>query len=62
MDFKQWLFEVGMGVGVGSGMSPLQQRPMPTAMPTYYADIDVEKDPRNQNGQLPPVTRKKKKK
>lgn len=51
-----------MGVGVGSGMSPLQQRPMPTAMPTYYADIDVEKDPRNQNGQLPPVTRKKKKK
>ncbi len=63
MNFKKWLIEVGMGGGgPGGGMDPPKQDP--TAMPGAFADYhsDDERDPQDQNGQLPPVAKKKKKK
>lgn len=59
MGFRQWLLEVGMGGGgVGSGMTPPLQRPEPTAMVDYLGS--GHKDPRNQDGRLPPVKTKRK--
>jgi len=57
MDFKSWLVEVGMGGGgVGSGMTPPLQRPDVTAMADYHGKEQT--DPRDPNGQLPPVKKK----
>jgi hypothetical protein len=61
MNFKKWLVEVGMGGGgAGGGMEPVKQDP--TAMPGAFSDYHSEDqtDPANQNGQLPPVKKKKK--
>lgn len=60
MEFKKWLAEVGMGGGgPGGGMSPPLQRPDLSAMHDYHGDAD--KDPKNQNGKLPPVKKRAKK-
>jgi hypothetical protein len=60
MTFKIWLAEVGMGGGgVGSGMPPPLQRPSTTAMKDYHGE--EHKDPKNQNGKLPPVKKRKEK-
>lgn len=60
MNFKKWLFEVGMGGGgPGGGMEPPQQVPtqMSGAWATYSAPS--ESDPSNQNGELPPIPKKR---
>lgn len=58
MGFKKWLAEVGMGGGgPGSGMAPPLQRPDLGAMLDYHGDSD--RDPRRQDGKLPPVKRKR---
>ena len=55
MNFKKWLFEVGGSGGVGGGLSPEVEKP--TSVPGAFADFhdEKERDPRNQNGKLPPV-------
>jgi len=60
MEFKSWLVEVGMGGGgVGSGMVPPLQKPDTTAMQDHHGE--EHKDPKNQNGKLPPVKKRPKK-
>lgn len=60
MDFKKWLFEVGMGGGgVGTGLAPPIQRPIYTAVQDYHGPEGT--DPKNQNGKLPPLKKKAKK-
>lgn len=60
MEFRQWLLEVGMGGGgVGSGMVPPLQRPDVTALVDYHGA--GHRDPRNHDGKLPPVKRRRKK-
>lgn len=61
MNFKKWLFEVGMGGGgVGSGVEPPKQNP--TGFSGAFADYhsDESTDSKNPKGLLP--IRKKKKK
>lgn len=61
MGFKKWLMEAGMGGGgVGSGMVPPLQKPEPTAMADYHGE--EHRDPKNQEGRLPPVKKKRGKK
>jgi hypothetical protein len=61
MGFRKWLAEVGMGGGgVGSGMTPPMQAPSPTAMADHHGE--AHKNPRNQEGKLPPVQKKREKK
>jgi len=61
MEFRRWLLEVGMGGGgVGSGMTPPLQRPDTTAMQDYHGKEDS--DPKNPNGALPPVKKRRRKK
>lgn len=58
MEFKQWLIEVGMGGGgPGSGMTPPLQKPDTSAMADYHGPEGT--DPKDQNGKLPPVRRKR---
>lgn len=60
MNFKRWLFEVGMGGGgAGGGMEPPKQDPtqMSGAWATYSSPSEA--DPSNQNGQLPPTKSRK---
>lgn len=53
--------EAGMGGGgVGSGMVPPLQKPEPTAMADYHGE--EHRDPKNQEGRLPPVKKKRGKK
>lgn len=60
MEFRKWLVEVGAGGGgVGSGMTPPLQRPDVTTMADYQGE--EHRDPRNQDGKLPPVKRRRKK-
>jgi hypothetical protein len=59
MDFKKWLCEVGMGGGgVGSGMTPPLQRPDMSAMSDYQGP--EHKDPKMQDGKLPPTKKRSK--
>lgn len=64
--FKQWLTEVGMGGGgPGSGMEPPKQDPTKIAQGAfadYHGPKDVQTDPANPHGQLPPTRRRMKKK
>lgn len=60
MGFKKWLLEVGMGGGgPGGGMHPPIQTPDMNAMGDYQGQD--HKDPRMQDGKLPPTKRRKKK-
>lgn len=61
MDFKKWLLEVGMGGGgAGSGVEAPLNRPGTEAMADYHGEEG--RDPRNQDGKLPPVKKRKVKK
>jgi len=62
MNFRKWLFEVGVSGGVGGGLTPDVERP--PADPGAFADFHDanQRDPRNPNGQLPPVPLKKRRK
>lgn len=60
MGFKKWLTEVGMGGGgAGGGLTPPLQRPDISAMIDYHGK--EHRDPRNQDGKLPPVKKRSKK-
>lgn len=64
ISFKKWLLEVGMGGGgPGSGIEPPKQDPTKTGS-QGFADYHGKDgtDPRNPNGQLPPIPKKMKKK
>lgn len=58
MNFRKWLFEVGVSGGVGSGINPAIDSP--TQYQGAFADYhgEEDKDPRNPNGKLPPVLKK----
>lgn len=61
MDFRKWLLEVGGGGGPGGGMTPPLQSP--TSNHGAFADYhgEIESDPANPNGKLPPVKKNRKK-
>lgn len=59
MNFKKWLLEVGMGGGgAGGGLEPIKQNPL--SMSGAWADYHSggDSDPKNPNGQSPPVKKK----